>query len=236
MSNFGQYLKELREGKHIAQQALADVLGVSVQFVGHIEKGRTNVPRRERIDLLADGLKCTSHERFRLQELGLLGRAKADELEYINDLRKDNQELREKVYLLNANNDLDTSTQKIISSTKIPVVSRVAASLSDDIVDYDPIEFEYMEFKSCKALEVTSDSMSPLAFQGQHVIFSEEEPLVDGCLAFVKLLDGQTLFKRYHERGDSVLLTSINPTVIQAPILAKKEDIEFAYRVVGVRF
>ena len=78
--------------------------------------------------------------------------------------------------------------------------------------------------------------MSPLAFKGQYIIFSEEEPLEDGCLAFVKIKGGQTLFKRYHERGEQILLTSINATVVQAPILVQRVEIEFAYRVVGIRF
>ena len=233
---FGARLRELREFKGLPQQSLADALGVTVQYIGHIEKGRTKVPRPERIELLTQALRCSAEERGMLLELGLEERAKPEERVAILALREENRRLRGRLQSLHVESELAPDTEKRLASSSIPIVSRVAASLSEEVVEYEPIEYEYMDFKNCKALEVTSDSMSPLAFRGQHIIFSETESLLDGCLAYIRIRDGRTLFKRYHESGNQVILTSINSTVVQPPIILPKDDLDFVYRVVGVRF
>ncbi|MDR0286153.1 MAG: helix-turn-helix domain-containing protein [Clostridiales bacterium] len=50
MSNFGERLKQIRKDKHLTQEELAKICGISSVFIRYIEKGRS-IPN---IDLLVD--------------------------------------------------------------------------------------------------------------------------------------------------------------------------------------
>ncbi|WKZ15461.1 MAG: LexA family transcriptional regulator [Candidatus Jettenia caeni] len=120
---------------------------------------------------------------------------------------------------------------------EIPVVGRAGAT--DDIgrTAFEPLHppYETASFKGCRAVIIDSNSMAPVAYKGQKVIYSEIERVREGDLVYVGLKNGERLFKRYHNH-DHITLQSINPVDFCGPIVVKKEDIEFCYKVVGVKF
>lgn len=104
---------------------------------------------------------------------------------------------------------------------------------------YDVVQpVEFISFKGCKALIVEGDSMSPVAFHGQKIIYSEEDTVKDGDLVFCKLESGDSYFKRYFKDKKNGLITlqSVNPSAPFAPISIKETETEFIYKIVGVRF
>lgn len=124
------------------------------------------------------------------------------------------------------------------NSLKVPIVSRASASSERGYIEFEPIEREYLEFKSCKAVEITSNSMAPLVYRGQKIIYSEAEIPKDGDLVFVKLQNGEQLFKRLHRNKQKkiVILESINIVDKEKPIMVDEEEIEWMRKVIGVRF
>lgn len=126
-----------------------------------------------------------------------------------------------------------------VKDIDIPIVSSVGAT--DDtgqahFLPHDP-PYKTISFKGCKAVTVESNSMAPIAYKGQKVIYSEHANVIDGDLVFVKFIDGAQLFKRYYKNhGELITFHSINPVESPKPIIKKSKDIEFCYKVVGVCF
>jgi transcriptional regulator with XRE-family HTH domain len=81
---FGQKLKEWREALRppMTQRELADKIGVSYGFIGHIEMGRT-LPGRETLRALAKALGVPETEMFK--EAGYLSEATPSDEELIDD-------------------------------------------------------------------------------------------------------------------------------------------------------
>jgi len=121
-----------------------------------------------------------------------------------------------------------------IKENLIPIVSSVGATDERGRAAFESFEPPYkaIDFKNCKAVVVDSNSMAPLAYKGQKIIYSEIEPICNGDLVFIQLKDGDQLFKRYFK----IALQPINVTDIYEPIVVKEKEIEFIYKVVGVRF
>lgn len=126
-----------------------------------------------------------------------------------------------------------------VKNVEIPIVSSVGAT--DDtgrthFLPHDP-PYRTISFSGCKAVIVESNSMAPMAYKGQKVIYCENEPVNDGDLVFVKFTDGAQLFKRYYKNhGDMITFHSINPVESPKPIIKKAKEIEFCYKVVGIKF
>lgn len=126
-----------------------------------------------------------------------------------------------------------------VHETEIPIVSMVGAT--DDLgrtayMAYEP-PYKTINFKNCKAVRVDSNSMAPVAYRGQMVIYSEDAPVKSGALVFVKLKNGAQLFKRFYKNSDHLIsLQSVNPTEHFEPIVVKEKDLEFCYKIVGIRF
>jgi len=121
----------------------------------------------------------------------------------------------------------------------IPIVSSTGAT--DDLgktyfTPYEP-PYKKISFKNCKAVVVESNSMAPIAYKGQKIIYCEDASIKNGDLVFVKLRDGSQIFKRYYKNHDSIIsLQSVNVAEAHEPIVKKDKDIEFCYKVVGVSF
>jgi tetratricopeptide (TPR) repeat protein/transcriptional regulator with XRE-family HTH domain len=69
---FGDYLHELRTGRQLTQEALADLCGLSVRTLRYLESGRIGQPRWDTVHRLAVGLGLAPAER-RLFEATLAG-------------------------------------------------------------------------------------------------------------------------------------------------------------------
>jgi len=127
-----------------------------------------------------------------------------------------------------------------IQDTQIPIVSRVGATDEKGHAGYLPLNppYETINFKNCKAVIVESNSMAPIAYKGQKIIYCENMPIQNGDLVFVKLKDGDQLFKRYHKEKKNKVISflSINIADAYEPIVVKDEEIEFIHKVVGIKF
>jgi tetratricopeptide (TPR) repeat protein/transcriptional regulator with XRE-family HTH domain len=69
---FGDFLHELRTGRQLTQEALADLSGLSVRTLRYLESGRIGQPRRDTVQRLAAGLELAPAER-RLFEAAVTG-------------------------------------------------------------------------------------------------------------------------------------------------------------------
>jgi len=126
-----------------------------------------------------------------------------------------------------------------VRDVAIPIVSSVGATDDTGRAHFLPHEppYKQISFSGCKAVIVESNSMAPMAYKGQKVIYCETEPVNDGDLVFVKFTDGAQLFKRYYKNhGDIVTFHSINPVESPKPLIKKPKEIEFCYKVVGIKF
>ena len=60
---FGQLLKRLRVAGDLTQEELAEQANVSARLISDLERGTVHRPRRDTVQLLADGLRLRGHER-----------------------------------------------------------------------------------------------------------------------------------------------------------------------------
>src|SRR5215204_4390803 len=60
---FGQLLKRLRTAAYLTQQELAERAGVSLRLVSDLERGIILRPRRDTVQMLADGLGLADADR-----------------------------------------------------------------------------------------------------------------------------------------------------------------------------
>jgi len=126
-----------------------------------------------------------------------------------------------------------------VKESKIPIVSGVGATDERGRSSFEAYEppYDYIDFKNCKAMIVQSDSMAPIAYKGQKIIYCESESVRDGDLVFIKLKNGDQLFKRYSKNHKNMItLESINPVQYHKSIPIKETDIEFCYKVIGIKF
>ena len=65
--SFGDYLRQLRSARHLTQEALAGLTGLSVRTLRYLESGRIRQPRWNTVRRLSDGLELTPRERQALR-------------------------------------------------------------------------------------------------------------------------------------------------------------------------
>lgn len=212
--------------KHIGRSGLtkkeiASKMNIKPEYLIAIIKGRTNPPTPERLEQLATILKLSDLEKKKFNTLALEGRQ--------NDKDRLLQQMAG-----------ESSAKTIeIKDIKIPVVSMAKG---DDIEGFEieqleVHEYEYIDFGGCKAVRIKGNSMAPLAYDNQRVIYSESEHIKDGDLVFIKLKKRGQFFKRYHKDQKNAIVTLLSINVANhGPLNTKIEDIEFAYKVVGVKF
>jgi len=67
---FGKKIKSIRRARDITQEKLADLSGLSLQYIGEIERGRRN-PSLTSIEQLSRALDIPMAELFSLEEFRL---------------------------------------------------------------------------------------------------------------------------------------------------------------------
>lgn len=78
LSPFSRLLRSLRTGADLTQEELAERAGVSARLISDLERGRIQRPRRDTIQMLADGLELSGDERQDFVEIAR-GRAASSE-------------------------------------------------------------------------------------------------------------------------------------------------------------
>ena len=135
--------------------------------------------------------------------------------------------------------DQTFGTSKAFPSIRIPIVTIAGANTDLGGTAFYPCEppYEYKTVENCRSVEVSGDSMSPAIMDGQTVIYSEEDSVKNGDLAFAILTDGSQLIKKYHkdEKSGIIVFQSINPRDNEQ-VLTKEKEIRELYKVVGVLF
>lgn len=126
-----------------------------------------------------------------------------------------------------------------IKDVKIPVVSMAKGDDQEgfEFESLDPHEYEYIDFSDCKAIKITTNSMAPIAYKGQKIIYCENFEVSDGDLVFIGLRTGEQYFKRYSKNNDgkTVTLEPINVVHYRSKTV-NKSQVKFIYKVVGVKF
>jgi len=84
-------------------------------------------------------------------------------------------------------------------------------------------------------VEISGDSMIPVALEGQHVLCTRQ-PLRDGDLAVIEATEEQILFKRIHWEGNLLACDSVSPAPGFPSRRLKRGEIRHMYRVCGVMF
>ena len=64
---FGKNLRKIRRSKDLTQEKLAEILGVSVEFVSNMERG-VNAPSFETIEKIAEAFDLPFSELFTFEE------------------------------------------------------------------------------------------------------------------------------------------------------------------------
>lgn len=215
---FSQLLTQYREKCDLNKEDLARRLKISGSYIRGLELGKKKPPPLDRVEEIAVALSLSSEEK------DLFIKAAA------------NERLPEKERNIIA----DPQKTYTIRDTKIPVVSEAKANDESgfSIEQFQPYEYEYIDFSKCKAIMITSNSMAPIAYKGQKIIYSEDARINEGDLVFVKLKTGEQYFKKFfdHNKEHIITLQGVNMVETYKPKLVKKSDIEFMYKVVGVRF
>lgn len=81
-------------------------------------------------------------------------------------------------------------------------------------------------------VQVTGDSMVPIAVSGQYVWVSNEAP-ASGDLALIELPDDEVLFKRVYYAGNAIQCISINQDPRYAPMTIHRKDVRRMRKVLG---
>lgn len=82
-------------------------------------------------------------------------------------------------------------------------------------------------------IEVSGDSMVPRYEDGQVVLVDTRITPQSGDYAVIGLINGEKYVKRYRETKGIVILESVNPSY--PPIVVRKDEIRFAYKIVWVK-
>lgn len=69
MTNFGEYLAELRKAKRVTLKDMADAIGITSPYLSDVEKGRRDSFDIVRLNKIVDYLKLTDEETNHLMNL-----------------------------------------------------------------------------------------------------------------------------------------------------------------------
>lgn len=219
MENFLNKLKRLIDRADTNPTQIAYHIKVTPQFMSSVMLGKTLLSK-DRLDQILNFINASQEERKELIELLL--KAKIDE-----KIKPLLQEFDSEV----------TESLLSVPDAEIPVVSRVAANDEIGYAHFIPYDTPYRRIKTrgCKAMDVDSDSMSPVALKGQTILYDASKDVRDGDLALVILKDGSQLFKRlFFSPKGYVTLQSVNS--MYPPVIVEEDRVKDMHRVVGVWF
>lgn len=122
---------------------------------------------------------------------------------------------------------------------EIPTMGRAAADSSGGrMVEFDHEAPPVHISRNTAAVEIRGESLSPVAWDGQHVLVdtTEGQDLGENDLVVIETEDGSSYARRYHETDGQVTLTPVNPAYRGESVTLDEEQITRAHRIIGVLF
>jgi phage repressor protein C with HTH and peptisase S24 domain len=201
---------------------LAKQLEVTDGYIRLVEIHRARPPTLRRCQQIADALSLSNSERKRLLQLATLERASEETKPFLK-------------FKVATEPSFSKEEEPIY---RVPVIGRARASSERGHLSLEPVEGEFIEWKGCKAVEMTTNAMAPLVYRGQKIIYTEVEEPREGDLVFCKLRSGEQFLKRYRRNHKKrlVALESASPGEWEASIPLDEAEIEWCYKILGVRF
>ena len=198
MSTYSNRIKELRMGKSLSQERLADMIGTTKQAVSNYERG-VRKPDIPTIEALCDIFNVSSDY--------LLG--------------------KEDVTIRLVGNDgikkLDSPR-----GVRIPVFDRVAAGIPidaiEEVVDWEEIPEDMAKTGEFFGLRIKGDSMTPRIVEGDVVIVRQQPDAESGDIVIVRINGDTATCKRLVKHTHGISLISFNPAY--PPICFTNEEIE----------
>lgn len=198
MSTYSNRIKELRMGKSLSQERLADMIGTTKQAVSNYERG-VRKPDIPTIEALCDIFNVSSDY--------LLG--------------------KEDVTIRLVGNDgikkLDSPR-----GVRIPVFDRVAAGIPidaiEEVVDWEDIPEDMANTGEFFGLRIKGDSMTPRIVEGDVVIVRQQPDAESGDIVIVRINGDTATCKRLAKHTHGISLISFNPAY--PPICFTNKEIE----------
>ncbi len=121
----------------------------------------------------------------------------------------------------------DGSKRKEVSSTRIPVLGRVAAGVPIDaiegVIDWEEIPAEMARHGEYFGLVIKGDSMEPRIYDGDIVLVRKQSEAESGQIVIATVNGDDATCKRYIKHESSIVLASLNSKY--PPMIFSYEDV-----------
>jgi phage repressor protein C with HTH and peptisase S24 domain len=260
--SLGDVLRRRRKEKRMTQDQVCAKVGISKPYLSNIETGRAkNPPTDGVIRRLEKALGFKTNELMRLAHRAITPNDVQKDLEI---LEAERDKLRNIVKQFLAKGprkgsggvDLDEAAREatktgnvssVAAGPAVPVINKVNAGYPAHFTDLDYPAGVAEEYIRCPdlhdpqafAARVVGDSMEPVYFEGDIVVFAPNTPARSGDDCFVRFAEeGGTTFKRFYEDPEEKL--RLQPLNSKYPSLSyPREQITglwpAAYRIQKVR-
>ena len=196
--DYSDRIRELRKGKHLNQEQLANLIGVTKQAISQYERG-VRKPDIPTIDALCDIFNVSSDYLLGKENVTIryVGKDEIDKLESSRSIR-------------------------------IPVFSHVAAGVPidaiDDIVDWEELSGDMASTGEYFGLKVKGDSMQPRIAEGDTLIVRQQQDADSGDIVIVRINGDYATCKRLMKYSGGISLISFNPSY--EPFVFTSEEIQ----------
>ncbi|MCP4650789.1 MAG: helix-turn-helix transcriptional regulator [PVC group bacterium] len=120
-------------------------------------------------------------------------------------------------------------------ASNIPVIWEVTSN-NENNFELKPLESgEYINFKDCKAIKITTNSLAPFVLKGQKIIYREKAPINNSDFVFAILANGEYHFRRYFQNKRTITLQSILMSESCEPLLIQGKEIKTLNKIVGIQ-
>lgn len=239
----GLVVRKYRQEKDLSQRDLARTLGYQGRGnLGNWETGQEEVPPERYPDLIRaidippdEILACTPGDKRNAAEAHLM-RANIPFTQHVQLETLVAEGSLGKISIHDGGRTKDFVRVEKRPGHLVPVVGTVSGDPDTAFVWEELTTEDPLDYSGCRAVRVQGDSMEPVALPGQYAVYRPDDDVRDGNLAIIRLVSGETLFKRvfYEEKGDSLICESVRAG--NRPRVIDLDKIEWVHKVIGVRF
>lgn len=187
MSDSPKRLKELREGKNLTQEELAEVMKLTKSAISNWERG-TRKPARENLEALADY--------FNVDLDFLRGRT---------DIKNASEEL------VKIGRYSDEDRLPINNKKRIPLIGQISAGQPilaiENIERYEMVDEENVDF----ALRVKGTSMIGAGILEGSIVYVQQEADIENGDIVIAMIGDEATVKRFYRYNGNVVLRPENP-------------------------